>query len=99
MEDMMKRIFSLSLLTVILVFGISLAFAGYGYHHKGMMTSWDMSAVDTNKDSQLTFEEYSAKQIEHMRAGFDMIDTDKDGVISEKEWNALLKVHGVENPS
>ena len=95
----MKKLHLLTLLSVIFFFGISVAFAGYGYHHKGMMTSWDMSEVDQNKDSQLTFEEYSAKQIEHLRAGFDMIDTDKDGVISEAEWNALLKVHGVGKPS
>lgn len=95
----MKKLHVLPTLFVVLFFGISLAFAGYGYHHKGTMSSWDMSAVDTNKDRQLTFEEYSAKQMEHLRAGFDMIDTDKDGVISESEWNALLKVHGVENPS
>jgi Ca2+-binding EF-hand superfamily protein len=47
----------------------------------------------------VTFEEYSAEKIERLRNGFEMIDTDKDGVISEDEWNALREVHGVENPS
>jgi hypothetical protein len=95
----MKTLRLLTVLTLMFFFGISLAVAGYGYHHKGVMKSWDMNAVDTNQDKQLTFEEYSAEQIQHLRAGFDMIDTDKDGVISEDEWKALLKVHGVENPS
>lgn len=95
----MKTIRLLIVTSLALFFGISLAVAGYGYHHKGAMKSWDMNAVDTNQDKQLTFEEYSAGQIEHLRAGFDMIDTDKDGVISVDEWNALLKVHGVEKPS
>lgn len=95
----MTKITTLFTLSIILVLGVSLAIAGYGYHHKGMMTNWDMSAVDTNQDNQLTFEEYSAKQIEYLRAGFDMIDTDKNGVISEDEWQNLLKAHGVEKSS
>lgn len=90
---------SVVVMAILILTGGSLAVAGYGYHHGGMMTSWDMKAVDANKDNQLSFEEYSAKQIEHLRAGFDMIDTDKNGVISEAEWNALLKVHGVEGNS
>jgi Ca2+-binding EF-hand superfamily protein len=89
----------MSLLSVVFFFGASLALAGYGYHHKGMMSSWDMSTIDRNQDNQLTFEEYSAQQVENLRSGFEMIDTDKDGVVSEAEWNAFLKVHGVENPS
>ena len=95
----MKTARLLVTLIVCSLFGISLAVAGYGYHHKGAMKSWDMDAVDANQDKQLTFDEYSARQVEHLRTGFDMIDTNKDGVISEDEWKALLKVHGVENPS
>jgi len=96
----MKTIRLMTITILVFFFGISLSMAGYGYHHKeGLMRSWDMRVVDTNQDNQLTFEEYSAEQIEHLRTGFDMIDTDQNGVISEDEWNALLKVHGVENPS
>ena len=91
----MRRKRALTMIAVCVFFGASLAFAGYDYHHGGMMTSWDMDAVDANNDNQLTFEEYSAKQLAHLRAGFEMIDTDKDGVISETEWQALLDVHGV----
>ena len=91
----MHRKRTLAMIAVCILFGASLAFAGYGYHHGGMMRSWDMGAVDANNDNQLTFEEYSAKQLAHLRAGFDMIDTDKDGMISEMEWKTLLEVHGV----
>ena len=88
-----------AVMLVLMMTGATLAFAGYSDHHGGMMSSWDMDAVDANNDNQLSFDEYSAKQIEHLRAGFDMIDTDKNGVISEAEWKALLKVHGVEYDS
>jgi hypothetical protein len=57
--------------------------------------SWDMSEKDKDSDGTLSFEEFSASQMEMLRAGFDMIDTNKDGKISADEWNTFLKVHGV----
>jgi Ca2+-binding EF-hand superfamily protein len=60
-----------------------------------MDMSWDMTEKDTDSDGTLSFEEFSAPQMEMLRAGFDMIDTNKDGKISADEWNTFLKVHGV----
>lgn len=75
----------------------SLAWAGHHYRgHGGMTPSWDMSVMDSNQDKALTFEEYSERQTKRLRAGFDMIDGNNDGVISEDEWKTFLQVHGVD---
>lgn len=74
----------------------SFSWAGHHYTgHGGMMPSWNMNEMDTNQDRALSFEEYRDSQTKQLRAGFDMIDSDKDGVISEDEWNTFLSLHGV----
>ncbi|MDJ0811300.1 MAG: hypothetical protein QNJ48_07820 [Desulfobacterales bacterium] len=85
------------LVAFILAVAVPLAFAGHHYHGygHGKDMSWNMSDKDSNGDGTLSFEEFSAKQMDMLRAGFDMIDTDKDGKISVDEWNTFLKVHGV----
>ncbi len=86
------------LIASLMLIVVPLAFAGHHYHGcghgKGGM-SWNMSDKDSNSDGMLSFEEFTAPQMEMMRAGFDMIDTNKDGKISGDEWNTFLKVHGV----
>jgi Ca2+-binding EF-hand superfamily protein len=54
-----------------------------------------MNEMDANQDKTLSFEEYRDSQTKQLRAGFDMIDSNKDGVISEEEWHTFLNVHGV----
>lgn len=72
------------------------AWAGHHYKgHGGMMPSWNMSELDANQDKTLSFEEYRDSQTKQLRAGFDMIDSNSDGVISEDEWNTFLNLHGV----
>ena len=93
----MKTLTKFVLITFIIVVATPFAFAAHHYHgcgHGGGM-SWDMSDRDTNGDGILSFEEFSAPQLEMMRSGYDMIDTDKNGTISVDEWNTFLKVHGV----
>ena len=85
----------LSLFFIAGIVGISLA--GYGYHGKhgygsGMQ---DMSSLDTDSDSQISFEEFSAPQLDRLKSAFKMLDTDKDGFISRSEYNEYLKVHGL----
>lgn len=62
-----------------------------------MMGNWDMTALDTNADGVLTFEEFSAPNVEKWRSGFKMIDTSGDGAISNEEWRAFLDVHGMKS--
>ena len=93
----MKTKLNIILIIALIMVAVPLAFASHHYHGyghgKGM--SWDMSDRDSNSDGALSFEEFSAPQMDMMRAGFNMIDTDKDGKISADEWNTFLKVHGV----
>ncbi|MBC2735029.1 MAG: hypothetical protein HF981_11795 [Desulfobacteraceae bacterium] len=51
--------------------------------------------MDANQVRALSFEGYRDSQTKQLRAGFDMIDINKDGVISEDEWHTFLNVHGV----
>mgnify|MGYP001552969166 FL=1 len=93
----MNKTYKLGLVVLALMISVPLAFAGHHYHGYGkhMDMSWDMTEKDTDSDGTLSFEEFSASQMEMLRAGFDMIDTNKDGKISADEWNTFLKVHGV----
>lgn len=87
----------ITIITAIVLLATSFAWAGH--HCKGhgsMMPSWRMNALDANQDKTLSFEEYSAHQTKKLRAGFDMIDSNNDGVVSEDEWKTFLYVHGVE---
>jgi len=96
---MIPRLFIFLLATIFVMTPVA-AVAGHHYHGCGKsMSSWDMSEMDANKDNSLTFEEYSENHRQKLRAGFNMIDTDKDGVISEAEWKTFLEVHGVKMDS
>ena len=94
----MKKIIFLTLLSLFFVGGVvGISIAGYGYHGKhgygyGMQ---DMSSLDGNGDSQISFDEFSAPQMDRLKSAFNMLDTDKDGVISKAEYDEFLKVHGV----
>ena len=84
------------IITAFLFLTSSLALAGHHYNgHGSMMRSWNMNEMDANQDRTLSFQEYRDSQNKQLRAGFDMIDSNKDGVISEDEWNTFLNVHGV----
>lgn len=74
------------------------SFVWAGHHYKGHgrpMPSWNINEMDANQVSALSFEGYRDSQTKQLRAGFDMIDINKDGVISEDEWHTFLNVHGV----
>ena len=93
------NITSISLLFFVGTVGISLA--GYGYHENYGYVSMmhGMSSLDGNNDSQITFEEFSAPQMDRLKSAFNMLDSDKDGVISKTEYDEFLKVHGVDPKS
>ena len=87
----------IGIFVLTLMIAVPFVYAGHHYHGSKdcMDMSWNMSDRDADSDGTLSFEEFSASQMEMLRAGFDMIDADKDGKISEDEWNTFLKVHGV----
>jgi hypothetical protein len=95
----MKRPFTRMLAAAIILTFTPIALAGHHYHggHGSMVPSWDMMALDENQDGTLSFDEYSESQRKKLRAGFDMIDDNNDGLIDDGEWNMFLEAHGV-NP-
>ena len=95
MKTMLMVIFAALMLTAGLVSG---TMAGYGYHGHGMGMG-DMSKIDGNDDSKITFEEFSASHLDRLRSAFGMLDTDKDGFLSKEEYDKFLKVHGYEVPA
>ncbi|MGA9536715.1 MAG: hypothetical protein WBR24_12470 [Desulfobacterales bacterium] len=91
----MKYTYTLiTLLSALLIASIS--FAGYHYDgHGWMMSTWDMTEMDSNQDKMLSFEEYSDSYQKSLSESFNMIDTNQDGMIDESEWTKILEVHGV----
>jgi hypothetical protein len=94
-ENNMKYTYTLiTLLSALLIASIS--FAGYHYDgHGWMMSTWDMTEMDSNQDKMLSFEEYSDSYQKSLSESFNMIDTNQDGMIDESEWTKILEVHGV----
>ena len=87
----------LSLILLITILSLpTLAIAGHHYGcHYGKMNNWNMTELDTDGDGRMSFDEFIAPRTERWQSGFDSIDTDQDGQISEAEWNAFLEMHGV----
>ena len=86
--------FFVTLFSAILI--ASITFAGYHYDGHGcMMSTWDMTEMDSNQDNMLSLEEYSDSYQESLSKGFNMIDTNQDGMVDKGEWNEILKIHGV----
>lgn len=87
----------LTLITLAILFFLpTLVFASHHYGcHYGKMSGWNMTELDTDGDGRLSFEEFVAPRTERWQAGFDGIDTDLDGLISEAEWNVFLEMHGM----
>ena len=86
------------ILTLALILGLGMvsgAMAGGNYHGHGMGMS-EMSDMDSNEDGAITFEEFKAPTVERLRGGFDMLDTDNDGEIDQKELDNYLRIHGYE---
>ena len=98
----MKKLLFIALASIIAaagMFGISMAGHNYhGYHGYGMGMS-NMSDLDADQNGTITFEEFSARQMDRLNSAFKMLDTNNDNVIDKDEWNAFLKVHGIEPPT
>jgi hypothetical protein len=92
---MKKRHIITTTLLLSVVFA-SFAIAGHHYYgHGHMMSSWNLTDMDSDQDGVLSFEEFGASHMDKLRSGFNMIDTDKDGTIGANEWNEFLRVHGI----
>ena len=102
----MKKLLFIAIASIIAatgMVGISIAghhYHGYshGYHGYGMGMS-NMSDLDADQNGTITFDEFSASQMDRLQSAFKMLDTNKDDVIDKDEWNAFLKVHGIEPPT
>ena len=95
----MKKLLFIVLASIIAaagMFGISMA--GHNYHGYGMGMS-NMSDLDADQNGTITFDEFSASQMDRLKSAFKMLDTNNDDVIDKDEWNAFLKVHGIEPPA
>ena len=95
--DMNAKIF----IAVIAIFALalpSLTIAGHHYGGHGCMSkNWDMTALDTDNDGVLTFEEFSAPNMKKWRSGFNMIDTNGDGEVGAEEWGEFSEAHGMKS--
>ena len=50
----------------------------------------EMSAIDSDVNGTITFDEFSAPTVDRLKSGFDMLDTDNNGKIDQKEWDEYL---------
>ena len=92
----MKIVNVVLLSALILTVGLAAkSIAGNSYHGYGMQMN-EKSELDSNDDGAITFDEFSAPTVERLKSGFDMLDTDNDGKIDQKEWDEYLKVHGID---
>ena len=87
-----KSIIPVILALALLVPALSLAGHPYGYHGCRTM-NWNMDELDADNDGMLTFDEFTAPNLEKWRNGFDMIDANGDGEIDAEEWREFLDVH------
>jgi hypothetical protein len=86
-------IFTAALALIVPALGI----ASHHYHGYGCkMGSWNMSDLDTNNDAELTFEEFIGPQTKKWRAGYEMIDTNADGIVDQDEWKVFLEIHNID---
>ena len=89
----MKKLTIILLSSLMLLTGsISTSIAGHHYHGCGGMR--DVTEMDRNEDGEITFEEFSARQMEKQKNAFDMLDMDNNGVIDGAEYQKFLEVHG-----
>lgn len=91
----MSRFLSLLLvLALLLVAGVAFAMPGAG--NSGMDAARaSFNKADTNKDENLTKEEFMAAFSGMKDEAFAAIDTDKDGKISRQEWQAFAINHSM----
>jgi Ca2+-binding EF-hand superfamily protein len=90
----MKKITLSPLLAIMLIAGLASGSSAGHYYHGNNMQMSEMSAIDGNGNGMITFDEFSAPTVERLRSGFDMLDTNNDGMINKEEWDEYLKVHG-----
>ena len=91
----MKNFVYSALLALLLILG-SAAFSLAGYYHHGCndMKMGSLTEMDTNGDGLVSLDEFTKTHIEKYEGWFKMLDTDKDGSLSQDEWDAFMKHHG-----
>lgn len=65
------------------------------YEDKSGHSSFDrrFADMDINKDNSLSFEEFKNAFPATDKTAFDRLDSDKDGVLSPKEWHRFKEMH------
>ena len=81
----------LAVLAALLVYPAFTLADGCGH---GMFTT-NISEMDKNSDQKITFDEFKDFRIKDLKAAFDSLDSNKDGVLDENEWNEFIRVHTV----
>ena len=89
----MYKLFMIPIVGLVLISGfVTTSIASHHYHSCSYMG--DTSAMDSNQDGLITFDEFSAPHMEKYKHVFELLDKDNDEVINEDEMNEFMKVHG-----
>jgi hypothetical protein len=67
---------------------------GQGQGSKGMGRWANFQDMDTNKDSQISLEEFQVRHPGMSQKDMTLIDTDGNGTISAQEWDRFRSAHG-----
>lgn len=101
---MMKTIYAV-LIMAALALPLAGAWAGTDPVHGDMKGTMDLkkydvrfSAIDTDGDGALSWEEYNAHFADPDRNIFDALDTDGNGKIEQSEWHNFKAAHGMAGP-
>ncbi len=89
----MKKLFIIAIAGLMFFCG-SLTNSIAGHYHHGCGHMGDMSAMDSNQDGLITFDEFSAPHMKKYKRVFELLDKDGDEVINEDEMNEFMEVHG-----
>ena len=81
------------LLGLALVHGPALAMPG-----AGKSSAESFQKMDADKDGKVTREEFTTSHPGMKDSAFDMLDKDRNGCLSQEEWDSFMQGHGAMQP-